>query len=135
MNISEASRQSGLTTKAIRYYEEIGLIAAANRGANGYRQYERKAVDDLHFLARARQVGFDLEECRQLISLHQNSHRQSRHARQLVLEKSGQLQQRIEELQAMQRVLQDMADRCHGDEGPECAILEDLASGEGTKHD
>ncbi len=129
MNISEASRQSGLTTKTIRYYEEIGLIAAASRGANGYRQYERKAVDDLHFLARARQVGFDLEECRQLISLHQNSHRQSQHARQLVLEKSDQLQQRIEELQSMQRVLQDMADRCRGDEGPECAILDELASG------
>lgn len=135
MNISEAASLSGLSTKTIRYYEEIGLIALASRGGNGYRQYDRKDIEELSFLARARQVGFDLDECRQLVSLHQNSHRQSRHARQLVLEKSAQLQHRIDELQAMQRVLQDMADRCHGDEGPECAILEDLAGAEVVSHD
>jgi len=131
MNISEAARQSGLSSKTIRYYEDIGLIAPASRADNGYRQYEGKAVDELHFLARAREVGFDLEECRQLLGLHQDSSRQSRHARQLVLEKSEQLQQRIDQLQAMQLVLQGMASRCRGDEGPECAILEDLAGGEG----
>ena len=100
MNISEAARRSGLTSKAIRYYEDIGLIAPARRGDNGYRQYETAAVDELHFLARAREVGFDLDECRQL-------------------------------LRAMQAVLTAMASRCHGDEGPECAILDDLAGIEG----
>lgn len=132
MNISEAARRSGLSAKTIRYYEDIGLVAPASRGENGYRQYEKKAVDELQFLARSREVGFDLDECRQLMELHQDSGRQSRHARQLVLEKSGQLQQRINQLLAMQKVLQDMASRCHGDEGPECAILDDLAGGEGA---
>ena len=132
MNISEAARQSGLSSKTIRYYEEIGLVAPARRGDNGYRQYEQRAVEELQFLARARDVGFDLDECRQLLNLHRDSGRQSRHARELVLEKSNQLQQRIERLLAMQEVLQDMASRCHGDEGPECAILDDLARGEGS---
>ncbi|PLW68087.1 Cu(I)-responsive transcriptional regulator [Pseudohalioglobus lutimaris] len=129
MNISEAARRSGLSSKTIRYYEEIGLIETARRSDNGYRQYEAKEVAQLQFLARAREVGFDIEECRQLLHLQHDSGRQSRHARTLVLEKSAQLQARIESLQAMQEVLQDMASRCHGDEGPECAILDDLAGG------
>ena len=86
---------------------------------------------ELHFLARAREVGFDLQECRQLLDLQRDQGRQSRHARQLVMDKSRQLQTRIEQLQAMQSVLQEMASRCRGDEGPDCAILEDLAGTQG----
>lgn len=127
MNISEAARRSGLSNKTIRYYEDIRLIAPAERGENGYRQYDNKAVEELQFLARARDVGFDLDECRQLLDLHRDRGRQSRHAREMVLEKSDQLQQRIEQLKSMQGVLQEMASRCRGDEGPDCAILEDLA--------
>ena len=127
MNISEAARRSGLSAKTIRYYEEIDLLAPAARGDNGYRQYDTQAVEELHFLARARDVGFDLDECRQLLELQRDRGRQSLHARQLVLEKTQQLQTRIEQLLAMQQVLQDMASRCKGDEGPDCAILEDLA--------
>ena len=133
MNISEAARRSGLTSKTIRYYEEIGLIAPARRGENGYRQYEGSAVEELQFLARARDVGFDLDECRQLVNLQRDKGRQSRHARELVLEKSAKLQARIDRLQAMQHVLQDMALRCQGDEGPDCAILEDLAGADGGR--
>ena len=127
MNISEAARRSGLSAKTIRYYEDIGLIAPAARSENGYRQYDSKSLEEQQFLARAREVGFDLDECRQLLDLQGDHHRQSRHARELVLEKSSQLQVRIGQLQAMQDVLQDMARRCSGDEGPDCAILEDLA--------
>ena len=134
MNISEAASRSGLSAKTIRYYEDIELIAPARRGDNGYRLYDGDAIEELHFLARAREVGFDLQECRQLLDLQRDRARHSRHARELVLEKNQQLQCRIEKLQAMQQVLQDMARRCRGDEGPDCAILEDLAgsSGEGS---
>ncbi len=131
MNISEAARRSGLSSKTIRYYEEIGLVAPAARADNGYRQYSKAQVEEMQFLARARNVGFDLEECRQLLGLHRDHHRQSRHARQLVLEKSADLQRRIDELEAMKTTLQAMAGRCRGDEGPECAILDDLATGGG----
>jgi Cu(I)-responsive transcriptional regulator len=127
MNISEAARLSGLSSKTIRYYEEIELIAPADRSENGYRQYDSRSVEELHFLARAREVGFDLQECRQLLDLQRDGRRRSRHARELVLEKSQQLQARIDQLHSMQEVLMDMASRCKGDEGPECAILEDLS--------
>lgn len=128
MNISEAAKESGLSAKTIRYYEEIELIAAAARGDNGYRQYDQKAIKELRFLAHAREVGFDLEESKQLLDLSRNPERQSRHARDLVMEKSQKLQERIAQLVAMQKELLEMASRCRGDEGPECAILEDLAA-------
>ena len=96
MNISEAARRSGLSAKTIRYYEDIELIAPASRGDNGYRQYDARALGELQFLSRAREVGFDLDECRQLLDLLRNRSRQSRHARDLVLEKTGQLQQKID---------------------------------------
>ena len=130
MNISQAAQQSGLSAKTIRYYEEIQLIGAATRGENGYRQYDSKAVKELRFLAHARDVGFDLEESRQLLELQRNHARQSRHARDLVMEKSQKLQKRIEQLVAMQAELLAMASRCKGDEGPDCAILENLAAGQ-----
>jgi Cu(I)-responsive transcriptional regulator len=130
VNISQAARQSGLSTRTIRYYEDIQLIAPAARGANGYRRYDQESVRELRFLAHAREVGFDLEESRQLLELSRNPERQSRHARNLVLEKSLKLQDRIEQLVAMQQELLAMASRCKGDEGPDCAILEDLGAGQ-----
>ncbi len=133
MNISQAARQSGLSAKTIRYYEDIQLVAPAARGENGYRQYDQRAVEELRFLARARDVGFDLEESRQLLELQRDRARQSRPARELVLAKSRKLQDRIEQLLAMQQDLLALASRCKGDEGPDCAILEGLAVGQGGR--
>jgi MerR family copper efflux transcriptional regulator len=127
MNISEAARRSGLSARTIRYYEDISMIQPASRGANGYRQYNDRAVRELLFLARSREVGFNLEESGQLLGLLRDSERHSVHAKKMVLEKADQLQLRINQLQAMQGVLQAMAKRCNGDEGPDCAILDDLA--------
>jgi len=130
MNISQAARHSGLNAKTIRYYEQIGLVVPAARADNGYRQYDNASLEELQFLSRARQVGFDLDECRQLLTLLRDHGRHSAHARQLVLEKSRAVQERIAQLEAMQRQLDEMARRCNGDEGPECAIIDDLAKGE-----
>jgi len=133
MQIGEVARRSGLTGKTIRYYEEIGLIEPASRSDNGYRQYDRRSLGQLQFVSRAREVGFNLEESRQLLNLFNDSERHSADARTLVLEKSGQLQQKIDRLVAMQAVLADMARRCKGDEGPDCAILDELAGLEGGR--
>ena len=132
MNIAEAARRSGLNAKTIRYYEQIGLVAPAERRDNGYRRFDRAALAELQFLAHARRVGFDLPECRQLLELLRNPTRRSRHARELVLAKHRQLQARVEELQAVQAMLLHLAERCRGDEGPECGILEELVAADGA---
>jgi Cu(I)-responsive transcriptional regulator len=133
MNISQAAKQSGLSAKTIRYYEDIQLISPATRGENGYRQYDQRLLEELRFLSPARDVGCDLEESRQLLELQRDPSRQSRHARDLVREKSQNLQSRIEQLVAMQKELLKLASRCKGDEGPDCAILEGLAAAPGSE--
>ncbi len=126
MKISQVARDTGLSSKTIRYYEDIALIPRAARARNGYRDYDAPAVRELTFLAHAREVGFDLDECRQLLELQRDPQRQSVHAKQLVLEKVGQLDLRITALNRMRDQLAEMVARCQGDEGPECAILDDL---------
>jgi Cu(I)-responsive transcriptional regulator len=126
MNISQAARQSGLSAKTIRYYEQVQLIAPASRAANGYRDYDEAAVAELRFIHRAREVGFSLEECRQLLQIQRDPARQSAHVKSLVLEKCDEIELRVERLRSMQTTLASLANQCSGDEGPDCAILDEL---------
>lgn len=128
MNISKAAQSSGLSAKTIRYYEQIDLISPAQRNANGYRSYSETDLSELRFVHRARDVGFSVEECRQLLSIYRDPGRHSAHVKTLVLEKSRQIEERIDKLRTMQGALQGLAQRCKGDEGPECAILDALVS-------
>lgn len=131
MNISAAARRSGLSAKTIRYYESIGLIEVAARGQNGYRDYSDRQLDLLCFLQRARATGFSLQECRQLLRLYRDTGRHSAHVKSMVLEKVARVDAQLRELQAMRDTLVNMAGRCAGDEGPHCAIIDELAQGHG----
>ena len=126
MNISDAARRSGLSTKTIRYYEQIELIAPVRRAANGYRDYDQATLTELRFVHRAREVGFSVEEARSLLQIYRDPGRQSLHVKNLVVEKCAEMEARIDKLRAMQEVLTLLARRCSGDEGPECAILDQL---------
>jgi Cu(I)-responsive transcriptional regulator len=128
MNISQAARESGLPPKTIRYYEQIELISPPARNANGYRLYDRQALAELRFVHRARDVGFSVEECRQLLEIQRNPRRRSAHVKSMVLEKCQQIEERITRLKGMHDTLQALASECSGDEGPECAILDELGA-------
>ncbi|RIA55220.1 Cu(I)-responsive transcriptional regulator [Dichotomicrobium thermohalophilum] len=127
MNIGEAARQSGVPAKTIRYYEDIGLIAAANRGANGYRDYTESDVELLRFIRHARAVGFGIKECRRLVALYRDPNRHSRDVKALAQAKIAEIDRRIAEFQHMRGELAALAAACPGDDDPECAILEELA--------
>jgi Cu(I)-responsive transcriptional regulator len=126
MNIGEAGRRSGLPAKTIRYYEDIGLIAPARR-ANGFRDYDDNDVNNLRFLARARGLGFSVEECRHLLQLYGDKSRPSAEVRALAAHHIEEIRAKIAELQAMEATLSRLVDSCAGNERPECPILEDLA--------
>ena len=130
MNISDAARESGLSPKTIRYYEEIALVSPSGRLPNGYRQYDRNAVAELRFVHRARDVGFSVDECKALLDIQRDPQRHSAHVKSLVLEKCRQIEERIIRLRGMQATLEAMAAECSGDEGPECAILDELGAEE-----
>lgn len=129
MNISQAAQQSGLTAKALRYYESIDLVRPG-RSANGYRDYSERELETLHFIQRARAVGFSVEEVRDLLQLYRNPSRRSHDAKLLVLEKLEHIEAQLRNLREMRTTLTDLAQRCAGDESPECAILDELAGGE-----
>jgi len=126
MNIGEAGAQSDLPAKTIRYYEEINLIKPA-RAANGYRDYCDKDVHRLRFLQRSRSLGFSIEECRLLLSLYEDENRESSHVKALATEKVREIDGKIKQLQALRTTLNTLAKNCHGDDKPDCPIIDDLA--------
>ncbi|MCV0425725.1 MAG: Cu(I)-responsive transcriptional regulator [Roseibium sp.] len=126
MNIGTASEMSLLPAKTIRYYEEIGLVEPCRTG-NGYRDFSEADIERLKFLQRARSLGFSIEECRELLSLYQDRNRASADVKALTGTKIREIDRKIAELMSLKRVLTTLMDACHGDDRPECPIIDDLA--------
>ena len=127
MHIGEAARRSGMAAKTIRFYEEAGLIAPAPRTGNGYREFGDDDVRRLQFIHRARDLGFSVEEVGRLLSLWSDRERASAHVKQLALEHVARIEAKMAELHSMRDAILHLADRCHGDDRPECPILDGLA--------
>jgi Cu(I)-responsive transcriptional regulator len=128
MNISEAAKRAGINAKRVRHYEAIGLVPKAARSEGNYRAYSEADVHTLRFIRQARALGFAIEDIRALLSLWRDRRRPSREVKKLVERHAAQLRGRIAELQSMVEALEYLAHHCHGDERPECPILEDLAA-------
>lgn len=128
MNIGQASRHSGISTKMIRHYEALGLIQPAARTESNYRDFSERDVNDLRFIRRARSLGFSIEEISRLLSLWRDGSRPSREVKALAESHIQALEQRIAEMQAMTDTLRHLARGCAGDDRPDCPILADLAA-------
>lgn len=126
MNIGAAAAASGLPDKTIRYYEDIGLIHPA-RGMNGYRDFSAQDLHKLGFLARARSLGFSIEDCRILMSLYEDRSRASADVKSVAQDHIAQIEQKVAALLTMRDTLRNLVDHCHGDTRPDCPILDDLA--------
>jgi MerR family copper efflux transcriptional regulator len=127
MNISDVAKKTGLTSKAIRFYEEKGLVTVPIRTDNGYRSYSQKHIEELTFLRQARQVGFNLDECKELVGLFNDPARHSADVKTRTLQKVAEIEKHITELGEMRQRLMTLADQCPGDEGADCPIINDLA--------
>ena len=134
MNIGEASASSGLPAKTIRYYEDIGLISP-DRADNGYRDFSETHMHKLAFLSRARGLGFTIEDCRTLLSLYEDMDRASADVKAMAREHLDKISHKIDELKAMQNTLSDLVNKCHGDNRPDCPILQGLAGESINKED
>jgi len=127
MNIGEAAKASGVSAKMIRHYESVGLLPPASRTEAGYRQYGEKDLRTLQFIRRSRDLGFSIEEIRGLVSLWQDRTRPSREVKALAKQHLDFLSRKLEELQSMKHALAHLVSCCHGDERPDCPILDGLA--------
>ena len=132
MNIGAAAAASGVTAKMIRHYEAIGLLRAAERRANAYRDYGDRDIHELRFIRRARRLGFSIAEIGELLALWRDRGRPSREVKRIAEAHIGDLQSRAAEMQAMANTLRELVAACHGDDRPDCPILDDLALDRGA---
>jgi MerR family transcriptional regulator, copper efflux regulator len=125
MIVGQAAKKSGLPAKTLRYYEEIGLVEP-QRLENGYRDYNDDDLARLKFLGRARSLGFSIEDCRNLLSLCDDDQRSSRDVKAIAKAHLDSIERKITELETMKNVLAKLVSSCHGDEHPDCPILNEL---------
>ena len=128
MNIGKVAKLSELTVKAVRYYDNIGLVKPFQKTINGYREYNEKDVLKLKFVGKARKFNFSIDECRELLSLYENESRPSKDVKKITLEKISQIDKKLQQLQNLKDELSYLADNCHGDDKPNCPILTALSN-------
>ena len=126
MNIGQASTATGVSQRMIRHYEKIGLVPPPPRRDSGYRDYDKADVHRLRFIANARDLGFPIEEIRELLSLWGDAGRASSEVKAMALARAKDLHTKAMALEAMRAALLDLAERCHGDARPDCPIIERL---------
>jgi Cu(I)-responsive transcriptional regulator len=126
VTIGQAAKQTGLSAKMIRHYEEAGLLKKAHRTDAGYRLYNSQQLQQLSFIKQARTLGFSIAQVSSLLDLWRNPQRSSKEVKQLAEQHLDEIKQKVAELQQMQKVLQQLADSCCGDDQPQCAILDGL---------
>jgi Cu(I)-responsive transcriptional regulator len=131
MKIGAAAAASGVNAKMIRHYEAIGLLRPADRRGNAYRDYGERDIHELRFIRRARRLGFSIGEIGALLALWRDRARPSREVKRIAEAHIGDLRARIADMQAMASTLGALVRSCHGDDRPDCPILDDLALGEG----
>lgn len=133
LNIGEAAARSGVSAKMARHYESLGLLPKVARSDAGYRVYDEAAVHTLRFIRRSRDLGFSIAEITELLRLWQNRGRSSGDVKHIALRHVADLERRIAEMAAMKRTLEHLAHACHGDDRPDCPILDDLSEPPGPR--
>ena len=125
MNVGEAAKLAQLPVKTLHYYEEIGLIRPERR-ENGYRDYDEAALNKLQFVQRARSLGFSVAEVRDLLSLYEDRQRASADVKAIAESHLKEIDRKIDELKGLRATLAHLVHACHGDDRPDCPIIETL---------
>jgi len=126
VNISAASNAACLPVKTVRYYADIGLVSASSRSETGYRTYDESAVRKLVFVRRAREFGFSIDECRELLSLYEDQRRSSADVKRIATRRLEEIAKKQRELQSLHDELAHLVDACKGDDRPDCPIIDGL---------
>ncbi len=128
MNISAVAEAAGLPVKTVRYYSDIGLVPAPGRSSAGYRSYDDSAVRKLVFVRRAREFGFSVEECRELLGLYEDRHRSSADVKRIAAKRLEEIAEKQRELQSLHDELAHLVEACRGDDRPDCPIIDSLGN-------
>lgn len=126
MNIGEVAKISGVSAKMIRKYEDSGLVPKAKRNVSGYRSYSENDVHSFRFIKTARSLGFSLKDIKELLSLWKNKKRASSNVKKIAQMHIEQLELKVNEINTMLNTLKHLTKNCHGDDRPDCPILDNL---------
>lgn len=132
MMIGELSKATGCKIETIRYYERIGVIPKPPRTTGGHRDYDTPHLKRLNFVRRSRELGFSLDEIRQILRLVNGGDVTCEQVHDIALEHLSDVRAKISDLRRMERTLKDTASRCSGGETPYCPIVETLFDGKST---
>ena len=127
MNIGKVAKLSNLTIKAVRYYDNVGLVKPIQNISTGYRDYTKEEVAKLKFIGKARKFDFSINECKELLSLYEDKNRTSKEVKKITLEKISQIDIKLKDLNDLRKELSFLASNCHGDDRPNCPIIEELS--------
>ena len=127
MNIGKAAKLSNLTVKTVRYYANIGLVKPKQNISSGYREYKDEEVAKLKFIGKARKFDFSIDECKELLSLYEDKNRTSKEVKKITLEKISQIDSKLNDLKDLRNELSFLASNCHGDDKPNCPIIDELS--------
>ncbi|WP_457649485.1 Cu(I)-responsive transcriptional regulator [Profundibacter sp.] len=128
MNVGQAAELAGLPVKTVRYYADIGLVEPMGRSDAGYRLYGESEVSKLTFIRRARAFDFSVRDCRELLGLYEDKTRSSKDVKKIALKRLAEIDEKLSELQKLRDELARVAHECHGDNRPDCPILDSFSS-------
>ena len=129
MQRAELAERTGCNLETVRYYEKVGLLPEPPRNASGYRSYDSAHERRLRFVLRARELGFSLDEIRELLRLVDERDQPCAEARAIAAAHLDDVRTKIADLKRMERVLKDVVAQCADGTRPECALLESLFRG------
>ncbi len=127
MRIGEVARQAGVNVQTLRYYERRGLLPEPKRSDGNYREYEAGTASRVRFIKRAQALGFELEEIKELLDLHDAPNRAPAKVRRLAEDKLAEIERKLGELERMRGVLRGLVTQCRNrSRNRQCPILDAL---------
>jgi len=127
LSIGEAARQSGVKVPTIRFYEQIGLLPAPPRSEGNRRQFDEKDLNRLAFIRHARELGFEIADIRELLTLTEQPQSSCHEADSIAARHLQEIEERIARLQALKEELQRMVEECGHGKVCECRVIQVLA--------
>lgn len=124
--IGELSQNTGVHIETVRYYEKIGLLPRPPRTGGGHRIYSIPHLKRLVFIRRSRELGFTLDEIRNLLGMVEGGYTCGE-VREAALAHLKTIRRKIADLRRMERTLADTAARCEGGTAPDCPIIDVLS--------
>jgi DNA-binding transcriptional MerR regulator len=127
LSIGALAREAGVKVPTIRYYEQIGLLEVPPRTEGQQRRYDAEAVRRLNFIRHSRELGFEIDDIRELLSLSAQPNRPCENADKITARHLDAVDLRIKQLTALRNELKRMLDDCHGGCVAECRVIDSLS--------